>query len=628
LIFLKKENSSLIIHGNDENLINNPIIKSSLSRLGFDQDKEKKVYYCNKGNFPEIIGNVIQFFKEYEEPIELDSECKGLFQQKVDSEEDFEKKREEGQRIKNLLPQPDITIPFMNSKNRLQSYQIMPVLHSTTIGNTANFSVPGSGKTWMAYSTYFLLKNKNESDKDKVDKLLVVGPLSAFRPWEKEYEIMTGKKPNSVRITGNPTQRQKIFETSQNYEIFLVSYATATIEESSIIQLLQQSKFMMVLDESHHIKNPYSKAAIALLNIANSANRRMILTGTMAPQSLEDLWTQFTFLYPDGRLVGSFDRFKFNLAAQNACANITRLLSPFYTRISKRSLNLPTPKFVRLPVPMKEIQRRIYSTIAGHIRKNDPNYREDIFALRKWRRNSLVYLLEASTDPSLLTKNSQFNEDLISSEGLPIQDLLEKYKDLETPAKLETVKILTEQAIKKNEKILIWCSFIGTIKKLESMLESFKPLTIFGAIPRDDEADEEDNRELRIESFHTDPERNVLIANPASLAESVSLHKVCHHAIYVDRTFNCGNYLQSLERIHRIGMNPDVETKYTILHSENSIDSDVDSRLDIKKKRMERFLEEDDFNTLNLELDYNNCYGPEEELDDDYQAVLEHLKKL
>ena len=51
--------------------------------------------------------------------------------------------------------------------------------------------------------------------------------------------------------------------------------------------------------------------------------------------------------------------------------------------------------------------------------------------------------------------------------------------------------------------------------------------------------------------------------------------------------------MQSLERIHRIGMNPEVKTKYTIFQSENSIDFGVDNRLEIKKDRMDRFLNEE-----------------------------------
>ena len=177
--------------------------------------------------------------------------------------------------------------------------------------------------------------------------------------------------------------------------------------------------------------------------------------------------------------------------------------------------------------------------------------------------------------------------------------------------------------------MVIWCSFIATIQKLANILKSYKPLTVYGMIPRDDEEDDEDNRERRIETFMTSPIHNVLIANPASLAESVSLHRVCHHAIYVDRTFNGGHYLQSLERIHRIGMDPNVEPKYTIFMSKDTIDYDIDNRLETKKKRLQRFLDDDDaLRTFDMDYDYNDPIGSEDDLDEDYRTVLARLQRV
>ena len=84
--------------------------------------------------------------------------------------------------------------------------------------------------------------------------------------------------------------------------------------------------------------------------------------------------------------------------------------------------------------------------------------------------------------------------------------------------------------------------------------------------------------------------------------------------------------MQSLERIHRVGMSPNVKTKYTIFQSENSIDFDIDKRLEIKKDRMERFLNDEMFDTINLDLAYEDLIGNDDDLDADYRAVLDHLR--
>ena len=46
----------------------------------------------------------------------------------------------------------------------------------------------------------------------------------------------------------------------------------------------------------------------------------------------------------------------------------------------------------------------------------------------------------------------------------------------------------------------------------------------------------------------------VLIANYASCRRK-SLHHACHNAIYIDRSFQADQYLQSIDRICRLGNN-------------------------------------------------------------------------
>ena len=51
----------------------------------------------------------------------------------------------------------------------------------------------------------------------------------------------------------------------------------------------------------------------------------------------------------------------------------------------------------------------------------------------------------------------------------------------------------------------------------------------------------------------------LLITNPASCSESISLHSACRSAIYLDRTYDCALYLQSIDRIHRLGLPADAD---------------------------------------------------------------------
>ena len=630
---INNTNFGLILKS-DADKLKIPIISIYLKRLRFEEHAESSLINKEK-NVEEILKKIIPYLKNYDD-IQLDDYCQNVILDVKNEEEKFLKLIEQAAKIKNqdheYWKNFKIDIPEMSDKVELKWYQKMPVMHAITIGNSANFSVPGSGKTWMAYATFFKLKQEK-----KVNKLLIVAPLAAFKPWEIEYEVMTGKPHEIQRIVGLHHERRSKFNSHDN-EIFLISYTVASIDIELLKKLLKSSNFMMIIDESHHIKNPDANRTIAIHELAPLAKNRMILSGTMMPKSLVDLWSQFTFLYPDKKLLSTYEQYKYQCEKIDSSNTISNQVNPYFTRISKNLLNLPEPIFNSttdngepIIVSMSPIQRRIYDNIANNLRNNFNEFRGDVLALIRFRKKAIIYLIEAATDPSLLTKDNTYQSDEIDPTGLDMFELLEKYPRLkeEPLKKLDRAIELAKKTLNKNEKVIIWCSFIETIKKLSKYFENegYNSVQIYGAIPRDNEVNEEFNREKEIEKFKTNSKYNVLIANPASLAESVSLHKNCHHAIYVDRTFNGGHYMQSLERIHRVGLDPSVNTRYDIIQSERSVDQTIHASLGIKKENMENFFNYAELSITPTDYDSENSIDGDRELTDDFKAVLDDVNK-
>ena len=180
-----------------------------------------------------------------------------------------------------------------------------------------------------------------------------------------------------------------------------------------------------------------------------------------------------------------------------------------------------------------------------------------------------------------------------------------------------------KQLIKENEKVLFWTYFVDNIEILsQEKFKSFNPLLVYGAIPKDDSEDEELNREKEIRIFKNDISRKLLVANPAACAESISLHMVCKNAIYLDRTFNCAQYMQSLDRIHRLGIkeSPTVQ----IYLGQNTLDEVVDSRLEEKRELMLELLD-DPFKPINLETSEADLFG---EINDKMKSETDKDLKL
>lgn len=124
-----------------------------------------------------------------------------------------------------------------------------------------------------------------------------------------------------------------------------------------------------------------------------------------------------------------------------------------------------------------------------------------------------------------------------------------------------------------------------------------------------------ETREFIVREFNSDNSSfNVIIANPFAVAESISLHKKCHNAIYLERSFNAAHFIQSKDRIHRYGLPEGIITTYYYLISENSIDETINSRLQLKEKRLNQIME-----SMPIPLFDNNL---EEGGIDDIKAII------
>ncbi len=176
--------------------------------------------------------------------------------------------------------------------------------------------------------------------------------------------------------------------------------------------------------------------------------------------------------------------------------------------------------------------------------------------------------------------------------------------------KFTTGMQLIEQLVAEGKKVIVWGMFVGTMHKIYNELKEKGILShlIYGQTPK------EDRVEL-INQFRSGPVQ-VLISNPATLGESISLHQSVHDAVYFEYNFNLTFMLQSRDRIHRLGLADDQYTRYYYLMTEGNkahdgfIDRLVYNRLKEKEAVMMNAIE-------------GNLLLPE--VGDDY---LEDVKKI
>ncbi|MFR0870057.1 MAG: DEAD/DEAH box helicase [Oscillospiraceae bacterium] len=497
-----------------------------------------------------------------------------------------------------------------NLPNRsLYELQLLSAYHLAFSQNACNFSVPGAGKTSVVYGAFAYLSNLSQDDKKYVDRLLIISPLSAFGPWELEYEECFGEKPSTKRLNGKVSiEEKKQYLYSMNpARITLLSYASVPSLKEELIYFLRNNKVMVVLDEAHKIKNTSGGVtATGVLEIAAYCSSRVVLTGTPAPNGYEDLYNLYKFIWPTKKII-PFEVYQLKDMSKTEndprVDTLLQAIEPFFVRVKKSDLGIP-PAIEHEPivVPMGEMQRRIYDVI-------EKKYMDDIVSSKDdWFRQDLVKarllrMMQAATNPNLLrvplksfASFEGFDSEAVSEDASLVTDVLQ-YANLETPAKFVKARELIEDIISSGGKAVVWAIYVKNILDFEQYLNScgIPCKTLYGATPvstGDENEDEVETREKIIAEFHKpDSSFNVIIANPFAVSESISLHKACHNAIYMERSFNAAHFIQSKDRIHRYGLNPGTVTNYYYLLSEGSIDEVIHNRLIEKETRLRDIIE-------------------------------------
>lgn len=495
------------------------------------------------------------------------------------------------------------------TKRTLKPFQLRDLSHLLSLANGANFSVPGAGKTTVTFALHILARQPGHH-------LIVVAPKAANQAWcDVVDECMEEGSPNRGDeafeiLDGDVASNQKKLQSGSTR--FLISYDLMIRQQSLLATYFSTTPTHLVLDESHRMKAGWaSQRGAFLLGSASLPVRRDILTGTPMPQGASDVESQLDFLWPGHGLglevvTGTSPR---------------QVLGNLYVRTTKKELGLKKPIREYKDISMDEGQLALYSIVRNEFLRDFS--RKVVSGMGEAQllkaRRSVMRLLQLSVNP-VLALSAMANDDFEIASGIADQVLEEGHS-----AKMRAVADHARDLAHAGEKTVIWTIFTDTIHSFSSSLADLNPVYIHGGVPSGSK-DDPYTREGKIKRFHEDPSCSVLIANPAAAGEGISLHKVCHNAIYADRSYVSTHYLQSIDRIHRLGLPPDQDTNIYIYRSKappeiGSVDMSVTRRLAEKIRNMQVLLDDPDLHEIALD--------EEEALDPiDYDIRLQDIVDL
>jgi len=563
--------------------------------------------------FKRSLLNLLGYISANNIELSFDSFTEGVISEFLKDQKSFQTKHSqfhfEESEIKNQLKSlgfnRTLKLEQLRDTNELLKYR-----------HGANFSVPGAGKTTTLLAVHCILKELNV-----VNKLIVVSPINAFVSWEDEIiEIFGSHKLRVLRITKDYFKNYQKLE-SEEADVLLINYEKLRQNTSTLIKFFINNKIHFILDESHRVKSGFNNLSYRnIIQLADVSIRRDIMSGTPMPQVYSDLLPQFDFIWPGEKIVSEI---KQNENRDLLIRKVNDSITGLFVRTKKSELGLLPPiinyNYVTMGPIQGELYRLIKSEYARILSGMDQSSRQYFRSMGR----SVVRLLQAGTNPMLLTTNDGYEEDV---EDIPanteIWEILEQFSKFEKPVKIESVIKRAREIIDNSGKVVIWSSFVRNIQLLKRLLSDFNPAMIYGAVSAGDESDPT-SREGQIRMFHNDPSCKLLIANPQACGEGISLHKICHNAIYLDRNFNAAHYLQSMDRIHRLGLEQGINTTVDIFISENTIDVPLIQRLNEKVENMGRILNDDSL----LELVYDPADIVEDTLDNkDIVLIKDHIQ--
>mgnify|MGYP000354072028 FL=1 len=413
----------------------------------------------------------------------------------------------------------------------------------------------GLGKTVTSLTAIDILMN----DYLDIGKVLVIAPKNvAENTWTDEvqkWEHLRGLKVKC--ISGTAVKRRKALD--EEADIY-------TISRDNVVWLVDELKKdwkfdTLIIDELSSFKNPSSKRFKKLKTVTPFFDRVIGLTGTPAPNSYMDLWSQIYLLDRGERLgknITAFRRQFFNAYSrgmyveyelkEGAKEKIDDLISDICVSMKSKDYlkDLKEPIIIDYKVKLDNKEFKLYRDMAKE-------------AVAEVTEKDKVVALSAAVVTNKL---------LQMANGTVYGDDKKPFKIHER--KLETLDDILEQA--QNENILVFYNFQSD---LENILSKFPEAKKFEG--------SEDIRNWNSGKI------KMLLLHPASAGHGLNLQQGGSIIVWYGLTWSLELYLQANARLVRQGQK-EVVRIYRLV-TEHTVDERVIETLNGKKYKQDELLE-------------------------------------
>lgn len=260
---LQFENDNLVLVSSSmiSNLKRNRVYKLQLKRyVSRDKTEENKLFFKKEIGYIKYK-KIIEIIEKYSSKNNIDFHVSKEVEEYIQKREIYINERSRvGLGIKSqteeILEKYNSYRGVIDSQmvRKLREKQAWDSFFMFAMRKSANFSVPGSGKTSSVYGVFSFL-----SYKGLVDKIVMIGPRSSFISWKDEFYNCFGNKRKlelfNIQDYSNSRDKKNalLYKAVHKKNLLLFNYESldSILEE---VKNIIDDKTLLVFDEVHKVK--------------------------------------------------------------------------------------------------------------------------------------------------------------------------------------------------------------------------------------------------------------------------------------------------------------------------------------------------------------------------------------
>ncbi|WP_345954090.1 SNF2-related protein [Mucilaginibacter sp. PAMB04168] len=385
----------------------------------------------------------------------------------------------------------------------------------------------GLGKTIQTLA--LLQKNKEDAEAiGATSTSLLIMPTSLIYNWINEAAKFT---PSLRMMVHTGAFRYKSPDVFGKYDVVVTTYGISRID----VELFKAFFFdYVILDESQNIKNPSSKSYQAVKQL--KSRHKLILSGTPVENTVNDLWTQMSFINPG--LLGNQQFFLNEFVTpiekkkdEDKAHRLQALIKPFVLRRTKEQVatELPPKTEQLFYCQMSDEQSAVYEKVKSEYRNELLQSLEDgTFAQTQIQvLQGLIKLRQIANHPSMIDETYEGDS-----------------------GKFENVVHTLANVLDGNHKVLIFSQFVKQLNIYRQYFDqqNIKYTYLDGSTQ---------NRGEVVKRFQQDAKTQVFLISIKAGGVGLNLTEA-DYVFILDPWWNPAVEQQAIDRTHRIGQTKNV----------------------------------------------------------------------